>query len=414
MYGRGARSIAFDASHVVGDDLVRVVERRLALPQQLGRLLVVVLGVAAVDVGGLRRPSASRGRAAAAGSRRARSADRAARRPPGSARSRTTGRAARRWPPRPSGSSRPGRGSPRPRARARVRRRSTRRGRSRHRSSTVGSRRIGVPGRPRSPEKTMIRSSPPSRSETRSRMIADPRMWPASTNVAWTPGATSTSSSVAERPELGERPRRPPRPCRAAHRGRSRGAAAGRGGRPPGRAARRSRPVAGGAGSMVVGTCSPGRGRVGRDSGVGSLGGDRDGDVRQRDGHRDPCGATPSGQLHRGLVRLRLLPVVGLDLVRMAPLPARFALRELLVEAARIEEHERRELDRCRRWRGSGPRNPSFDEQRQQPAVVEVRVGQEHGVERRLDRSRTGSGCGSTRSGCPGTCRSRPGRGPVR
>ena len=39
--------------HVVGDDLVRVVERRVALAQELGRLLVVVVGVVAIDVGGL-------------------------------------------------------------------------------------------------------------------------------------------------------------------------------------------------------------------------------------------------------------------------------------------------------------------------------------------------------------------------
>ena len=40
--------------HVVGDDLVRVVERRVALAQERRRLLVVVVRVAAVDVGRLR------------------------------------------------------------------------------------------------------------------------------------------------------------------------------------------------------------------------------------------------------------------------------------------------------------------------------------------------------------------------
>jgi hypothetical protein len=53
---------------------------------------------------------------------------------------------------------------------------------------------IGVSGRPRSPEKTIVRSGSPSRSTTRTRMIAEPRMWPASTKVAWIPGATSISS----------------------------------------------------------------------------------------------------------------------------------------------------------------------------------------------------------------------------
>ena len=39
----------------------------------------------------------------------------------------------------------------------------------------------------------MTRSSAPSWSTTLSRMIADPRMWPASRKVAWIPGATSSS-----------------------------------------------------------------------------------------------------------------------------------------------------------------------------------------------------------------------------
>ena len=39
----------------------------------------------------------------------------------------------------------------------------------------------------------MTRSSPPGVSVTVSRMIAEPRMWPASSKTALTPGATSSS-----------------------------------------------------------------------------------------------------------------------------------------------------------------------------------------------------------------------------
>ncbi len=54
MYGRGARSIACGILDVVRDDLLRVVERRVAGLEQLAGLVVVVLRVASVDVGRLR------------------------------------------------------------------------------------------------------------------------------------------------------------------------------------------------------------------------------------------------------------------------------------------------------------------------------------------------------------------------
>ena len=59
--------------------------------------------------------------------------------------------------------------------------------------TTVGSRRIGVPGRPRSPENTTIVSRPPPGRAIRIRTIAEPRMCPASWSVTWTPCATSYS-----------------------------------------------------------------------------------------------------------------------------------------------------------------------------------------------------------------------------
>ena len=57
----------------------------------------------------------------------------------------------------------------------------------------VGSRMIGVPGRPMSPENTTIVSRPPVGRAIRIRTIAEPRMWPASASVTWTPCATSCS-----------------------------------------------------------------------------------------------------------------------------------------------------------------------------------------------------------------------------
>ena len=65
---------------------------------------------------------------------------------------------------------------------------------------------IGVPGRPRSPEKTIVRPGHPG-SDARTRMIAEPRMCPASKNSARIPGATSISSSYSIGLELFERAR---------------------------------------------------------------------------------------------------------------------------------------------------------------------------------------------------------------
>ncbi len=54
-----------------------------------------------------------------------------------------------------------------------------------------------------------------------------------------------------------------------------------------------------------------------------------------------------------------------------------------------------------------GPPKPGLDHVGDEPAVVEVGVGQQDRVDRRSGRRPAGSGCGSTRSGCPGTSRSR-------
>jgi hypothetical protein len=55
---------------------------------------------------------------------------------------------------------------------------------------------------------------------------------------------------------------------------------------------------------------------------------------------------------------------------------------------SRIEENQARQLDRSGRGM-DGPRVAVADQQRQQPAVVEVGMRQQHGVERgRLERER--------------------------
>jgi hypothetical protein len=59
--------------------------------------------------------------------------------------------------------------------------------------SGVGSRTIGVSLRPMSPENTTVRVASPS--VTRSSMIAEPRIWPASWKMAVTPSVTATSST---------------------------------------------------------------------------------------------------------------------------------------------------------------------------------------------------------------------------
>ena len=72
----------------------------------------------------------------------------------------------------------------------------------------------------------------------------------------------------------------------------------------------------------------------------------------------------------------------------MALLPARLTLRELLMELAGIEQDQGRELDRA----GRGVDRAAValaDKDREQPAMVEVCVRQEHGVElARVERER--------------------------
>jgi hypothetical protein len=85
------------------------------------------------------------------------------------------------------------------------------------------------------------------------------------------------------------------------------------------------------------------------------------------------------GEGDRGLVVLGLLAVVGLDVSGMALLPAGLALGEFLVEVPRIEQDEPRKLDRARS-RVDGPAEAGLDQQRQEPAMIEVGVGQDDRV----------------------------------
>ena len=112
--------------------------------------------------------------------------------------------------------------------------------------------------------------------------------------------------------------------------------------------------------------------------------GSLDGSVRRAGGlDGDLLLGTAGGrEVDRRLVGVRLLAVVGLDLVGMALLPARLALGELLVQVSGVEEHEGRQLDGPGR-RVDRPAKPALDEERQQAAVVEVGVGQHDGVELR-------------------------------
>ena len=85
--------------------------------------------------------------------------------------------------------------------------------------------------------------------------------------------------------------------------------------------------------------------------------------------------ARRGGQVDRRLVHRGLRTIVGLDLIGMAPLPARLALGELLVQVPRVEEHECRELDRSRRGVDLA-RKAGLDQERQQAAMIEMGVGQ--------------------------------------
>ena len=106
-----------------------------------------------------------------------------------------------------------------------------------------------------------------------------------------------------------------------------------------------------------------------------------------------PRAAAPRGRGRRGSRRpppparrpRRTPPVAGGVLgraVRVAPLPAGRPLRELLLELRRVEEHEPGQLGGGRRAHDRAP-EALLDQQREQPAVVEVGVGEDDGVERR-------------------------------
>ena len=122
----------------------------------------------------------------------------------------------------------------------------------------------------------------------------------------------------------------------------------------------------------VLGFLVPG----GRGGDVGGGRGGRGGGGGTLDGPR----LARSGQVDSRLVLVGFTLVVRDDLVGVALLPARLALGELLVELARVEQDERGQLDGA----GGGVDRsfvPVLDQQRQQAAVVEMGMGQQHGVE---------------------------------
>ena len=300
---------------------------------------------------------------------------------------------------RPSGRSRPGSGSPRPAARARGRRRSTRRGRSRRRSGSLGSRMIGVPGPAEVAGEDDRRAPVPSAADAPATPEADDRR---AEDVAGVEvGRVDARRDldllvVVDRAEVLDRRRRVVGRCRAARRGRCRARPAGRGGRPPCR-----RVAAAAAGDLADRRRGPRprprtcprtrRGRVRR-------GGARD-QVRRR--------GRVLGQVDRRLVGRPLLLVVGDRLVGMLPLPARLALRELLLELAGVEQDELGQLARCRASRRSGPGSP-----RSTTCGISPQWSRWAWV-RRIASRFAGSNAerdavaDRPRSGCPGTSRSR-------
>ncbi len=142
----------------------------------------------------------------------------------------------------------------------------------------------------------------------------------------------------------------------------------------------------------MVGTCSSSSssfGRGCRSDPRGDLGGSLD-RARRRVCcfQRDRLARAAGGHRDGRLVQIRLLAIVGLDLVGVSLLPARLALRELLVQMPGVEQHELGELDGPG-GRVDGTLEPRLDQQRQQAAMVEVGVGQHDGVELgRLERER--------------------------
>ena len=169
--------------HVVRHDLVRVVERGRRPSRSSSRgLLVVVVGVAPVDVGGLRghrRVEVERQqRDLAALDEPVELPDDLLGPPDGERRHEQHALGLGDQPDR-LGQERMASSS----ARVRGRRRSTRRARSPRRSAAVGSRRIGVPG----PAQVAGEDDGPLLAAVglldAQPMIAEPRMWPASRNV---------------------------------------------------------------------------------------------------------------------------------------------------------------------------------------------------------------------------------------
>ena len=111
------------------------------------------------------------------------------------------------------------------------------------------------------------------------------------------------------------------------------------------------------------------------------------------------------GQVDGLLEQLLVAGVALRRALRVAPLTPGRTLGELLLEPRRVQQHEPGEL----RARGGAPDpapEPLADQQRQQSAVVQVRVGEHHGVERRRGPRPAARGCASTRPARPGTCRS--------
>ena len=80
------------------------------------------------------------------------------------------------------------------------------------------------------------------------------------------------------------------------------------------------------------------------------------------------------------MIVLELVFVLGLCLLGMPPLPAHRPLGQLLLQLARVEQHQRGQLDRA----VGGVDRPAIalvDDVRDEAAVVEVGVRQQDGVD---------------------------------
>ena len=86
-----------------------------------------------------------------------------------------------------------------------------------------------------------------------------------------------------------------------------------------------------------------------------------------------------AGFRDRGVVFLLRALVRGDCLDRVAPLPARVALGELLLQPAAVEQDDLDQLGR-RRGQEDGPLEALAHDHRQVPAVVEVRMSDEDGI----------------------------------